>query len=931
MLVDNFSGFTKMFSHYLGLGVNKIKTEFFNAWEDAKITENFTKMTTIVQGSIEWLGVKITSGIYDVLSDLDSYFADTFKGVRDYIKKQDKRNPWMMAPDKNGEFPEGSLAPFMAPAPKNRTRQQDKPRSIKQLLPVTSKPNIISPVNDRGRSLTPVNTSTVLNPVSSPSTVVPLSPEGAKIKIQGIEDTVDSYQTSSVGVVPPYLQTVYSDGLDVFGGIGAEMVSVFAAGTAGVVGAAKTGMEGTAAVLSDGLTTSLSEANKDFADSVLKKIPAMMKAQMSKIFDPEGLSALKDVIGGTATTGNLSDLFPDSPGGSTGYTGTGGTTDSENAPGVAIPGVGANALPSIADAKGPGKRGTRLDPVMKRLGLDKKLEEKMATRQSSLQQLPNSAASTMYDGILTAETGSAGSGTDPKRFIRTRVTPARNRGRPSSAYGPSQMTKTYLQDFKKNEWDNLNPQEQEYLDGLIDQGKKMLSIGKSNPSDPIYGYGGKGTMGDTPEQRDLYKSVAQKSMVSLAKHSRSYQDFISSYRGEHDGRYFSKIARELGKKGLTPEQIFAEMQSMDVANAGSVGDPTSTKIPEAAYQNAPGAGEVPSLIKKFADTPGLDPYAGIPATDSMGEDQRAKFKDWNSNPFANNDKLLSTVDPSLQAVIKNAQQKSGIPFVMGSGYRNDEDQAKARKFGWSKAEHSDHEDKKAADLWGFDKKTGQITFDPSNQAGIAAAMKASAAELGLDLDVGADWKNPDKPHFALKGDKRLDQKMIDQILNPDAGAVTSTGQADAPTGTLSKFARMARRRPGESRAGASSSVSTGVSSNRYGSFGAPNADAEAFRTRAGMKEKLGEYGLADKLLGESAMQGLDTPVKSPSISQEGQTPIITPKPQPTAIPQQQGKPPMQQNKSTGDVNTQQASMPSIETIPSLDELKMLSVNSEALS
>jgi hypothetical protein len=98
-----------------------------------------------------------------------------------------------------------------------------------------------------------------------------------------------------------------------------------------------------------------------------------------------------------------------------------------------------------------------------------------------------------------------------------------------------------------------------------------------------------------------------------------------------------------------------------------------------------------------------------------------------------------------------------------------------------------------------------------------------------------------------------------------------------------------------------------------------------------MKEKLGEYGLADKLLGESAMQGLDTPVKSPSISQEGQTPIITPKPQPTAIPQQQGKPPMQQNKSTGDVNTQQASMPSIETIPSLDELKMLSVNSEALS
>jgi hypothetical protein len=77
-------------------------------------------------------------------------------------------------------------------------------------------------------------------------------------------------------------------------------------------------------------------------------------------------------------------------------------------------------------------------------------------------------------------------------------------------------------------------------------------------------------------------------------------------------------------------------------------------------------------------------------------------------------------------------------------------QKKAKDFGWSKTLDSDHLGGGAGDLWPVDEK-GQIVFDRGRQAKIVDAMKQAAQEMGVDLEAGADWKSPDRPHFGMVG------------------------------------------------------------------------------------------------------------------------------------------------------------------------------------
>ena len=194
--------------------------------------------------------------------------------------------------------------------------------------------------------------------------------------------------------------------------------------------------------------------------------------------------------------------------------------------------------------------------------------------QGSYSGKPSNSAETMLRSIMTAETGSEGSMLDERRFIRTQVTPEQNQGRHSSAYGPVQMTKGYLEDFKSKHGDSLPPEEREYLDRLIEQNAQMLKTSKSGDySDPVYGFGGKGTTGDTLRDRQLYGQIAQRSIVNLAHGSSSYDTFIKSFRGADDRAYFDKIAREARKQGKTPEQLFQELKSMRVEDVPSLPQP----------------------------------------------------------------------------------------------------------------------------------------------------------------------------------------------------------------------------------------------------------------------------------------------------------------------------------------------------------------------
>lgn len=149
--------------------------------------------------------------------------------------------------------------------------------------------------------------------------------------------------------------------------------------------------------------------------------------------------------------------------------------------------------------------------------------------------------------------------------------------------------------------------------------------------------------------------------------------------------------------------------------------------------------------------PKADPYANIPDVDASGNaGQREKFREWNSDPVGNNEANLKSLKPQLADVVRKAQEASGVKFVVGAGKRDAALQKKAVEWGWSKTEDSDHLDGGAVDLWPID-SSGAVAFTKKEQLAIVKAMKSAAKELGVKLDIGADWKRfKDLPHFALK-------------------------------------------------------------------------------------------------------------------------------------------------------------------------------------
>lgn len=159
-----------------------------------------------------------------------------------------------------------------------------------------------------------------------------------------------------------------------------------------------------------------------------------------------------------------------------------------------------------------------------------------------------------------------------------------------------------------------------------------------------------------------------------------------------------------------------------------------------------------------AGMPAADPYGLIPATDTRGEDQRAKFSAWNSDPIANNSANMAGIDPALQRVVQRAKEIAGTDFVIGSGRRDAGQQKQAIQNGWSGTMNSDHLGGGAADLWPL--TNGQVDFDPAKQQSIVSAMKQAAGELGVDLEAGADWRKADVPHFGMIGQTPLDNAPI---------------------------------------------------------------------------------------------------------------------------------------------------------------------------
>lgn len=109
---------------------------------------------------------------------------------------------------------------------------------------------------------------------------------------------------------------------------------------------------------------------------------------------------------------------------------------------------------------------------------------------------------------------------------------------------------------------------------------------------------------------------------------------------------------------------------------------------------------------------------------------------------------LQGVHPDLVKIVRRALQLSSVDFSVSEGLRSLARQRELFNAGKSRTMRSRHITGHAVDLYPVSKAGAEwvrADFEP-----VVAAMKQAAAELGLPLECGHDWKSfPDSPHFQL--------------------------------------------------------------------------------------------------------------------------------------------------------------------------------------
>lgn len=109
---------------------------------------------------------------------------------------------------------------------------------------------------------------------------------------------------------------------------------------------------------------------------------------------------------------------------------------------------------------------------------------------------------------------------------------------------------------------------------------------------------------------------------------------------------------------------------------------------------------------------------------------------------------LRGVHPDLVKIVELAITRSEIDFTVLEGLRHRERQKELFAAGASSTMNSRHLTGHAVDLGAW--VNGGVRWDWPLYYKIAKAMKSAAAELGITITWGGDWRSfPDGPHFEL--------------------------------------------------------------------------------------------------------------------------------------------------------------------------------------